>query len=399
MKSPLWIINGILLIVLVALFAFIAYSIKTLFVQPQPLSIAVKAAPETEQKTEEEPQDLGIIYEEHDLFGTYRPAIVSVKPVETLPVIPPAPAPIPVRKKVKPAVQFLEPLPLKITGIIASSTDANSQVSLINTNTRKTESFKIGDKVLDAYILHIFPRKITLVRSNGQQETIYLYQEEAKVDTTNMQDTVWADVIQQQSERSYLLNPTAFGSRIHSLAALIDMLDITTASRNAQPLGLRIGKMKKTSIGYAAGFLPGDIILKVADIAPTTTKSRMKIFNKIISSRMETRIPVQFMRNENVRTVTFTLFNLADPTAVLGASTLQPLKPEAKKSPTKAPAPKEPVRLNAPEKTQKQVITSQKPAQAITQPLQTREDKQRELDAMKRFGGKSATQPSQPIGS
>ena len=79
-----------------------------------------------------------------------------------------------------------------------------SQVSFVNINTGKTESFKVGDQVLDAYILRILPKKLLVVRSNGQQETIYVYSNEAKEDTKKMQDTSWSDVLQQQSERSFL---------------------------------------------------------------------------------------------------------------------------------------------------------------------------------------------------
>jgi len=379
MKSPLWIVNSILAIILVALFLFVMYSMRTLFVRPKARSIKVTARPEVGIKEDVKPQHLSLIYEEHDLFSTYRPAITPVKKVDVIPAIPTQPKPIPVKRDQKKPVLFLPPLPLKISGIIASSNEAKSQISLVNTGTGKTESFKVGDKVLDAYILRIFPHKVSVIRSNGQQETLYMYPDEAKVDTSAMQDTIWPNVIQQQSERAYLVNPTAFGSRVHSLATLFDMLDITTASQAGKPLGIRIGKMKPTSMGFAAGLQPGDIILKVSDIAPISTDARMSLFNKVAALDLGAQIPVQFMRGDRIHTNIYTLFNLADPTATLeGVGQIQ--IPPRRVQPSRVPP----------------RTTNNNSIQRIAQqnPMAMRK---RDLDTMKRYGGRSASmiQPTQ----
>lgn len=399
MKSPLWIINSILAIILVVLFAFIMYSMSTLFVRPPSASIKVTALPEVGKKEDVKPQHLSLIYEEHDLFSTYRPAITPVKKIDMLPAIPQPPNAIPLRSTPKPAIQFLQPLPLKITGIIASSNEAKSQVSLINTNTGKTESFKVGDKVLDAYILRIFPRKVSVVRSNGQQETIYMYPDEAKLDTTRMQDTTWSDVIQQQSERSYMVNPTAFGSRINSLATLIDMVDLTTASQRGKSLGVRIGKMKQTSIGFASGFQPGDIIIKILDIAPVSTAERMEIFNKIASLDLGAQITMQFMRDDSIYTNTYTLFNLADPTATLEDVGTIKIPPKKKAQPVvQQPAAQTTV---TPANNEQKTIAQNNSVKKITPRAQAQNGKKRDLDAMKRYGGRSASMipPAQPSGT
>ena len=388
-KSPLWIINSILAIVLMVLLIFIMYSMRTLFVRPKSASIKVTALPEIDTRKEVKPKDLSLIYEEHDLFSTYRPAIVSVKPVDTLPGIPTPPRPIALVSKPKPTIQFLKPLPLKITGIIASSNEAKSQVSLVNTNTGKTESFRVGEKVLDAYILRINPRKITVIRSNGQQETIYMYPEEAKEDTSNMQDTSWFDVIQQQSERTYLVNPTAFASRINSLADLVDMVDLATASQAGKPLGIRIGKMKPTSIGFACGFVPGDIIIKILDIAPVSTAERMAIFNDIASLELGAQIPVQFMRDDSIYTNTYILFNLADPTASLGEFEA----PSVSSSRSHSTPSVRPV-AQAPIQPAGQQTAPHNPVRRVPQG-NPRGSKRRDLDAMRRYGGRSSMIPSQ----
>ena len=401
MKSPLWIVTSALAIVLVVLLIFIMYSMRTLFVQPDIASIKVAALPEVDKKREALPEDLSLIYEEHDLFGTYHPSIVSVKPIDTLPVIPLPPARIPLDRRPKPPVQFLKPLPFKITGIIASTNEAKSQVSLLNTNTGKTESFKIGDKVSDAYILRIFSTKIIILRSNGQQETLYLYSDEAKDDITKMQDLTWSDVIAKQNESLYLLNPSTFATRITSLATLIDMLDLTTASKDGKPLGIRIGKMEPTSLGFACGFRPGDVITKIMDIPPTSSSSRMKIFNTIASSDLGKQIPVEFVRNGSMGSTTFMLFNLADPSATLDGISFQPL--------TKPSKPVEEIAVA--QTTPTEIIQAPQEAKSVSveknsTPPVSQEGRNRDLNAMKRYGGKSAVadQPEpenspQPTGS
>ncbi len=356
MKSPLWIITSALGIILVALTIFIMMSMKTIFVRPKAAPIKTRALPLVDKKDDAIPQNLSLIYEEHDLFDTYKESIKPVKPVTVLPSIPTPPQPIPIQPSRKAPIQFLPPLPLKITGIIASNNEAQSQVSLLNNNSLKTESLRVGDKILDAYILRIFPRKVIVIRSNGQQETIYMYPEEAKRDTTRMQDTIWSDVVQRQGE-IFLINPTAFNSRIHSLSELIDMLDLNTASKRGEPLGIRIGKMEQTSLGYALGFMPGDIVVKILNEAPTSTKARMTIFNAIATLTLGAQITVELIRNDNIITYTYTLFNLADPSV-----TLEDIKPHL---------------VNG--------ITQIEPQKKQRPPIDRRK---RDLDAMRMFGGR-----------
>ncbi len=395
MKSPLWIITSLFAIILVALFAFILYSMKSLFIAPKAAAIKVTAIPEVGKKEEAAPRDVSVIYEEHDLFGTYRPAIIPIKSLETLPAIPTPPARIPVRSKPKQAIQFLKPLPLKISGIIGSNNEMKSQVSFVNTNTGKTESFKVGDKVLDAYILRILPKKVLVVRSNGQQETIYVYSNEAKEDTTILQDTSWSEVLQQQSEHSFLINPTEFKSRVNSLADLIEMLDLTTVSRAGKPAGVRIGKMKKTSIGFAGGFEPGDIITKILSTAPVSSAERMALFNEIASLELGAQIPVQYMRHNTLNVNTYTLFNIADPTARLDT--------EDDGTQRRAPSPSQPVAAkkpvaqndvpkNGPSVAQVAPVLPQAPTTPARNDI--KDIKKRDLDAMKRYGGRPENMPS-----
>lgn len=296
MRNPLWIINLTLAIILALVFIYIFFS---LFYLTETKIIPLKPLPKIEQPRIEKlkPKDIKFIYEDNDLFGTYTPAKTAVAPVVKIPKLPPRPAPKPLTVQPPPEVQFLEPLPIKITGIIAHSTESKSQVTIVNTKTKETESHKVGDKIFDAYIIRILPKKIILIRSNGQQETLYLYPEDAEEDIKKLKETSWKDVVYQKDPTTFVINAQAFALRITSLAQLIEMLDATTAFSKGESIGCRIGKMQDKSIGYSLGLLPGDIIVDIAGIKPTTTTNRVSIYNKIFSLKSGDSAKIKLLRN------------------------------------------------------------------------------------------------------
>lgn len=322
MRSPLWILNSILLLFALAVLGYIMYSWKSVTEVPARTSLKTSAPSEPTKREGIKPKDTQFIYGERDLFATYKPAFIPPKPVETLPLLPPPPAAKPIVPVQRQIVQFLDPLPIKITGIIASSNEAKSQVTLININTKKSESYKVGSKLFDAYIIRIFPKKIILIRSNGQQETLYMYPADAQAEIKAMQEASWQDVIQKQSETAYTVNPKAFISRITSLASFIEMLDLTTAFKAGESIGCRIGKMDSRSIGYALGFLPGDIIISIADRAPTTTTNRIEIYNALSELQIGARVTVKVLRHGKPLTHEYTLFAINQPSEPASQPTL-----------------------------------------------------------------------------
>ena len=292
--------------------AFIIYSIKNITERPRISSLKTMPKPEIIKKEGPKPKDLRLIYEENDLFGTYRPAFIPEKIVEAIPSLPQPPAPKPVIRQQPPPIQFLEPLPIKITGIIASSNEAKSQVSIMNNNTKKTDSYRVGDKLFDAYIIRIFPKKIIIIRSNGQQETLFLFTADAQAEITTIQDPAWGEAIQRLSEFAYLINPSIFVTKMTSLAQFIESVDITTAFKNEQSIGLRVGKMDSKSVGYALGFMPGDTVTMIQSIPPTTTKNRMKIYNALSQLAIGSSIKVQFTRRGQSHTNEYTLSGFSE---------------------------------------------------------------------------------------
>jgi type II secretory pathway component PulC len=297
MKSPLWILNSVVAILLLAIVGYMVFSLQNISKTPPIPSIKPIARPEAYQQERPKPRDIKSIYETNDLFGTYKPMPIVEKPTLIIPSPPPPPMPKPVVPQPTPPVQFLEPLPIKISGIVTSSNETKSYVTVINNNTKKSESYKVGDKLFDAYVVRILPKKVILIRSNGQQETLFKSPVDAQAEIKALQDASWSDVVIKQNENRYIVDPVTFVSRINNLAQLIDMVDATTAFKKGVSIGCRIGKMHPKSIGYALGFLPGDIITSINNIEPTTTSNRVTIFNTISQLPLESTITIDIMRH------------------------------------------------------------------------------------------------------
>lgn len=278
MKSPLWIINSILFAIFILIIIFIGFSLKNITQKIDVVQIKYVKKQEVQKEEIPKPKDIKFIYEVNDLFGTY---LISKEqpPMLKIPDLPNPPKPKPVVNTQEQQIQFLEPLPIKITGIISDINESKSVVTILNNSTKESDSYKVGDKILDAYILRIFPKKIITIRSNGQQDTIYMYPEDAEKEIKEFKDMSWQDTVQKLNNNTYVINKKNFVNKISSLAQLIDMLDVTTAFKNGSSIGCRIGNMNKKSVGYALGLQPGDIILKIENIEPTTTENRINIYN------------------------------------------------------------------------------------------------------------------------
>ncbi len=296
MKNPLWILNSILIICLLSIIIFISFSIKKITEKVELPNIP-HVKPMVSDKEEAFNLKKLKFIEDNDLFGTYKKQEEEYMPKPiSIPNIPNPPLPKPILAAQAPQVQFLEPLPIKISGIISSSNESKSQVTLVNNKTSESSSYKIGDKLLDAYILRIFPRKVIVIRSNGQQDTIFMYTEDAEKEIKALKETSWSEIVQKLSNTDFEVNKDNFITRVENVAKLIDMLDLTTAFKNGFSIGCQIGNIESKSIGESLGLLSGDIVLKIADIAPTNTENRISIYDKLSASKHNDIIKMEILR-------------------------------------------------------------------------------------------------------
>ena len=133
------------------------------------------------------PINISKIYE-HDLFDTYeKEAFVSTKPDYVI-ALPNPPAPRAVHIPTDPKPHFLEPLAIVLKGIIfVHDDDSKNRIIIADANTKHETLYKVGDMVEDAQLIKIFNKKAIFLRSNGQQEVLYLRAKDAQLDPTYMQ--------------------------------------------------------------------------------------------------------------------------------------------------------------------------------------------------------------------
>lgn len=249
------------------------------------------------------------IYED-DLFGTYQEMIAPRSPNEVSP-LPEPPSPLGVRIPEEPKPQFLEPLPITLRGIIIWSDDSKNRVTIADNRSNVEGSFKVGDRIEDAQLIRIFNNKVIFMRSNGQQEVLYLRERDAKLDPSYANIEGWDGVIQMTGLHSYTINAAEFITRISSLGQLIDMLDVTTVYRQGESVGSRIGI--GNAFVSALGLSKEDVIIAINEIPATDTQNRMKIYNQITHLKTNDTIRVTLIRHGQETTITYTLAEIKQP--------------------------------------------------------------------------------------
>jgi len=304
MKHPFWIINlGLLSFVLFA-GAFIYFS---------RVKIASRESIEPVQIVTRKELKVAIniqkIYE-NDLFGTYTKELP--KP-QNLDLIIPFPAPPAQQKIVAPKViepEFLDPLQITLMGIIVVGSNDTKNRAIIQDDKSKQEStYKVGDIIQDAQIIRIFKNKIILLRLNGQQEVLYLREQDAKTDSSYASANEWDFVVKKVEENNYLVSPESFMLQVKTLAQFIDMLNTTTAYQKGKSVGLRIGQLAPQSLGVFLGLQKGDIIVNINNIATETTQERLAIYKNITTLPLGHSIRVKLVRKNREINIVYTLDN------------------------------------------------------------------------------------------
>ncbi len=307
MKSPIWILNSTLLI-------FYLIIIGIIFLVRQEIPSRKSLRPEiitTPIKKEVSKINLARIYE-NDLFNTLIKIAPPVLPVEeTAVAVPRLPSLKPIPVPQKPVLQFLPPLPISLKGIIFSTNEQENRAIIANNKTKQEGLYKIGDKIEDADLIRIDRHKAILIRSNGQQETIFISQSDAQNDPIYTQETPWTFVVKKVSESLFIVDPKSFIRRVTSLAQFMDMLDVTTAFEHGISIGCRVGKMDPLSIGPALGLQPNDIITSINDKPTTTTRDRVAIYNEIKNLTRDATITVKLVRNGAEQTYSYSLEKIA----------------------------------------------------------------------------------------
>ncbi len=316
MKHPFWLLNDALLVLLCITLGFILFSVPTI-----PKRVSLKPDSEVKPpKKDVSGLDLSKIYM-NDLFGTYQQPSTPTAPVEQKMAIPEPPMPQPVRVPIASPPKFLEPLQITLKGIVTLNNETENIAIIQDAKSSTTKNYMIGDKIEDAQLIRILRNKIILIRSNGQQETLYVNQYDAELDQQLLAPNDWSSVVQKIGENAYAVDPMSFVRHIPNLSQCIDALNLITVYKQGKSIGCRVGALQPKSIGIALGLQQGDIITSINGIPSTTTDSRFDIYQKIIAMNVGDVITLIFTRNNQEIMLHYTLQSIEKTATTPGKET------------------------------------------------------------------------------
>lgn len=292
MRQPLWIINGSLFLLFLAAIIFVVLSQQKL---PRWISIIPTAYTKMIKK-EISRTEIATIYE-NDLFNTYQrplPRIQQEQLEEQLPQ-PPAPQPVFLPQPTPPS--FLEPLQALLHGVIIMGDSNKNRVMVENKATRQEFNLKVGDVFEDAQLIQIFKNRAIFIRSNGQEEILYLREKDAKLASEATDQSRWETVVKNISPHTFVVDPTAFAESMPTVPQLIQDLDLLTIYKKGQPFGLRVGKMEAGSFGHALELKPGDIIMRINGVPATSQTNRLAIYKKVVEPPLKKNISLSLLLN------------------------------------------------------------------------------------------------------
>lgn len=320
MKHPFWLVNSTLLLFFVGivLFVFFSWQSPTIRVSFEP-SAEIKPV-----KKELAKIDLSKIYS-NDLFNTYIQPLPPPKEPDYTQPIPQPPIPKFPTMPATPPIKFLEPLKINLRGIIVA-TDERMNIAVIEDAKAGTaKNYKIGDILEDAQLIRILKNKIILIRSNGQQETLYVSQHDAELEQLLLPINNWSSIVKKTSENMYTIDPELFVEKIRNLAQLIDSLNLTTVYHQGESIGCRIGKLEKNSLGTALGLTQGDIIQSINNIPATNTDNRFEIYKSILHMEQGSKFTAVILRKNQPIFINYALAKIEGMTEVPTPTELRPV--------------------------------------------------------------------------
>ncbi len=304
MKHPFWLVNSILLVTLL-----LTLSLLLIF-RPRQLALEPYVPEKEEIKLPQQqlPKiDLTKIYA-NDLFNTYNAPITTTEEhAAEIPAVPQPPKTAPIKPPIKPAPKLLEPLGVTLKGIMITGDDTTNMAVIENNKTSKSKNYRVGDKLEDAQLIRIMKNKVSIIRSNGQQETLYVNKRDAQLDQLVQPQGDWSTSITKLQEGMYAVDPNAFVLKIRNLSQFIDMLNLTTVYRAGKSIGVRVGKVQTGSLATALGLQMGDIITQVNETAADTTDNRYAIYQNISKLKLDETITVHIQRNGIEQVISYTL--------------------------------------------------------------------------------------------
>lgn len=296
MRQPIWAINSSLLIcfLLAQLVFFLLYTPI-----PRRVSLDVDPVQSIEHK-KTVVVSIKNIYQDNDLFGTYIAPMPSLAPAPTaaaIPAIPEAPTNIPLKIPVEPAKVFIAPLAVDLKGVIFCYDRPDQSIAIIQFSDSKEEmNYRVGQLINDAQILKIYPNRVIVVRSNGQQETLFLREDEASSALAREKTQEVSGLNITLKDGIFYVPVDQFIAQIKSLGQFIDLLDLTTVYQKGKSVGCRVGKDGKDSLATKMGLMKDDIVQQVDTLPVTDIASRVLVFDHVMQKKLGEVVSVQVER-------------------------------------------------------------------------------------------------------
>jgi len=322
MKHPVWIVNlGLLGFVLLSC-AFIYLSrVKV------PTRESIEPSHTATRKESKVAINIQKIYE-NDLFGTYTKELPKQQKIDVAIPFPTPPAQQRIVAPQIPEPEFLDPLQITLMGIIVvGSNDTKNRAIIREDKTKQEGTYKVGDIIQDSQLIRIFKNKVIFLRLNGQQEVLYLREQDAKADTAYSQTSQWEKIIKRSGEFNYLLDPQPFVEQVKNLSQFIEMINATTAYQKGKSIGLKIGQpTQQQSLAAMLGLQKGDIITSINNIPTETIEQRLAIYKNVTNLPLNHTITVKLLRKNREMTLSYTLQDFI--TVEKEAEQLMPLQQE-----------------------------------------------------------------------
>jgi len=323
MKQQLWIINSSLLLLLI-LTALIGFMLQ----QKMPRFRARRSVFEERKKAKAlQPEEIENIYK-YDLFGTFVTKKFVASPQQLVPPMPQPKVVTPAPTPPLPKVAFLPPLTLTLRGI-AFSSDESKSVSIIEDETKKENVYHVGEAIKDAQLIKVSQNRITLLRVNGQHETIFLRKDDYRQPIPA--EKKWDHLVKKIDDSHFEIDNKAFVDEIPTLGLLIDMLSPVTAFAKGKPIGIMLTSMEVNSIGSSIGLQKSDIITAIDGMGTANKKDRVKIYDKLSKAKRGAVITIALTRNNKAMTLIYTLADIHRVTKRIFAPTAPTDKQPAKK--------------------------------------------------------------------
>ncbi len=266
-EGPLWIVNSSLVI-----FLFIVVVYLFLNFTPNISFKSLYSSTKVKFNVEEDEAIKAPNYEkifERDVFNIVpsipeeeqKPLFVPEK-IINVEAAPAVPAEVFYDSNEKKQRNFLPPLQLVVRGTIINSDPKYNRAFVENSRTKDEKTYSLGDIVDDAQIIFIGKQKIVFIRSNWQQETIYISKSAADKDNAIF-DLSWKNFITKDKNNNIKVDVGLIAKKAETLGNFLDELDVVTYFNNSIPVGCVVCSSYEDSLANALDLKVNDIIISV----------------------------------------------------------------------------------------------------------------------------------------